>query len=60
MDAQDIVPPHCFVSYAWGDSVQERWVEKRLATDLQKAGIAVILDRWEPLLARAYEPRATG
>ena len=24
----------------------ERWVEKRLATDLQKAGIGVVLDRW--------------
>ena len=24
----------------------ERWVEKRLATDLQKAGIDVVLDRW--------------
>jgi hypothetical protein len=25
----------------------ERWVEKQLATDLQKAGINVVLDRWE-------------
>jgi hypothetical protein len=24
----------------------ERWIEKRLATDLQKAGIDVLLDRW--------------
>jgi hypothetical protein len=25
----------------------ERWIEKQLATDLQKAGIVVVLDRWE-------------
>ncbi len=39
--------PECFISYAWGVPEHERWVEKRLATDLQKAGIDVILDRWE-------------
>jgi len=39
--------PECFISYAWGDPEQERWVERSLATDLQKAGIAVVLDRWE-------------
>lgn len=43
---QKITPPECFISYAWGVSEHERWVEKRLATDLQKAGIEVILDRW--------------
>jgi small GTP-binding protein len=43
---QKITPPECFISYAWGDPEQERWVEKRLASDLQKAGIAVLLDRW--------------
>ena len=37
----------CFISYAWGDKNQERWVERSLATDLRKAGIDVILDRWE-------------
>lgn len=37
----------CFISYAWGNHDQERWVESRLATDLQKAGVSVILDRWE-------------
>ena len=31
---------------AWGVPEHERWVEKRLATDLQKAGIEVLLDRW--------------
>ena len=43
---QKIKPPECFISYAWGLPEHERWVEKRLATDLQKAGIGVLLDRW--------------
>ncbi|HEX7330436.1 MAG TPA: TIR domain-containing protein [Pyrinomonadaceae bacterium] len=43
---QKITPPECFISYAWGVAEHERWVEKRLATDLQKAGIEVLLDRW--------------
>jgi len=44
---QKITPPDCFISYAWGVPTHERWVEKLLATDLQKAGIGVVLDRWE-------------
>jgi TIR domain len=44
---QKIQPPECFLSYAWGVPEHERWVEKRLATDLQKAGIEVVLDKWE-------------
>ena len=44
---QKIKPPECFISYAWGVPEHERWVEKRLATDLQKAGIDVVLDRWD-------------
>jgi small GTP-binding protein len=43
---QKIRTPECFISYAWGMPEHERWVEKRLATDLQKAGITVLLDRW--------------
>jgi small GTP-binding protein len=43
---QNITPPESFISYAWGVPEHERWVEKRLATDLQKAGIKVVLDRW--------------
>ncbi len=39
--------PECFISYAWGVKEHERWVEKLLAKDLQKAGIKVVLDRWE-------------
>ena len=42
-----IKAPQCFVSYAWGEPQHERWVERNLATDLQKAGIDVVLDRWE-------------
>ncbi|MFC1634657.1 toll/interleukin-1 receptor domain-containing protein [Planctomycetota bacterium] len=44
---QEITSPECFISYAWGEAQHERWVEKILASDLQKAGIDVILDRWE-------------
>jgi small GTP-binding protein len=43
--AQNIKPPDCFISYAWGELKHERWVEKRLATDLQKAGIQIVFDR---------------
>lgn len=47
VDGQKMARPECFISYAWGDREQERWVERNLATDLQKAGIQVVLDRWE-------------
>jgi hypothetical protein len=47
VEGQKMERPDCFISYAWGDREQERWVEKNLATDLQKAGIKVLLDRWE-------------
>jgi len=43
---QKIAAPECFISYAWGKPEHERWVEKSLATDLQKAGVGVVLDRW--------------
>lgn len=44
---KNIESPKCFISYAWGDKDQERWVERNLATDLQKAGLNVLLDKWE-------------
>jgi len=47
VEDQKLKRPECFISYAWGDKAQERWVERNLATDLQKAGIKVVLDRWE-------------
>jgi small GTP-binding protein len=49
--------PECFISYAWGVAEDERWVEKRLATDLQKAGIKVVLDRWHNAQIGADVPR---
>lgn len=45
-DERKTPPPETFISYAWGVPEQERWVEKRLAADLQKAGIEIVLDRW--------------
>jgi hypothetical protein len=54
---QKIAPPEVFISYAWGNSEHERWVEKSLATDLQKAGIRVVLDRWENARIGASVPR---
>jgi hypothetical protein len=53
----NIAPPESFISYAWGDYEHERWVEKSLATDLQKAGIPVVLDRWENARIGASVPR---
>ncbi len=54
---QKIKQPECFISYAWGEREQERWVERNLATDLQKAGISVLLDRWENARVGASVPR---
>jgi hypothetical protein len=47
VEDQKMARPECFISYAWGDREHERWVERNLATDLQKAGVGVVLDRWE-------------
>lgn len=49
--------PECFISYAWGNPDQETWVERNLATDLQKAGTYVVLDRWENSRIGASVPR---
>jgi len=49
--------PTCFISYAWGNQAHEQWVERELATDLAKAGITVILDRWENARIGASVPR---
>jgi small GTP-binding protein len=35
--------PSCFVSYAWGDAEQERWV-KGLVNDFKNAGVEVVYD----------------
>jgi len=52
--------PSCFVSYAWGVPVQERWVERQLATDLRNAGIEVILDQWRNAEIGANVARFVG
>ncbi len=57
VESQQIARPDCFLSYAWGDKAQERWVEHSLAKDLQKAGITVVLDRWENSKVGASVPR---
>ena len=44
------------MSYAWGEPHHERWVEA-LANDLVKAGIGVILDRWDNAQIGASVPR---
>jgi len=54
---EKLTAPTCFVSYAWGNPAHERWVEHRLAMDLEKAGIKVILDRWENSQIGASIPR---
>ncbi len=43
-DRQDTALPTCFVSYAWGNPVHERWVS-RLADDLRNASVDVVLDQ---------------
>lgn len=54
---QKIKTPECFISYAWGNPDHEQWVERSLAADLQKAGITVVLDRWENARIGASVPR---
>src|SRR5262249_21679289 len=54
---QKLKPPECFISYAWGEVEAERWVERNLATDLQKAGLVVVRDRWENVKIGSSVPR---
>jgi hypothetical protein len=54
---QKLAVPECFISYAWGVPEHELWVERRLAADLQKAGVSVVLDRWENARIGANVPR---
>jgi hypothetical protein len=54
---RELPAPDCFISYAWGDPEHEHWVEYDLATDLTKAGIPVLLDRWENARIGASLPR---
>lgn len=54
---QKLAVPECFISYAWGTPEHELWVERHLASDLQKAGVLVVLDRWENARIGASVPR---
>jgi small GTP-binding protein len=54
---QKLAVPRCFISYAWGMPQHELWVERHLASDLQKAGVSVVLDRWENARIGANVPR---
>lgn len=38
--------PKCFISYTWESSDHKSWVRK-LATELMKNGVEVILDQWD-------------
>jgi WD40 repeat protein len=49
--------PECFISYAWGNSNHELWVERHLASDLQKAGVMVLLDRKDNYRIGSSVPR---
>jgi len=49
--------PSCFVSYAWGNQEDERWVERRLCSDLRNLGVDVILDRWDNAKIGSSIPR---
>jgi GTPase SAR1 family protein/DNA-directed RNA polymerase subunit RPC12/RpoP len=48
LEASDIKPPSCFISYAWGDDARARWIEQ-LAADLSNFGVVVTLDRWHSM-----------
>lgn len=37
----------CFISYASSDEKHARWVARRFAPDLKKAGVGVYLDAWD-------------
>jgi hypothetical protein len=46
VDDNVVTPVTTFISYKWQDDAHNKWVEK-LATDLRRAGINAILDKWE-------------
>jgi GTPase SAR1 family protein len=47
METRGVTSPSCFISYAWDYAEQQYWVRETLAVDLQRAGIDVVLDRWQ-------------
>src|SRR5947209_11030516 len=48
--------PTCFISYAWGDDLQKRWI-LTLADDLRKADLGVVIDQWDNAAIGASIPR---
>jgi hypothetical protein len=42
----EIEPPKVFISYSWSTNEHEKWVLD-LATELEEAGIHVVIDKWE-------------
>lgn len=47
--------PTCFISYAWGNEVQSRWV-LTLADDLRKADLGVVIDQLDNTVFGASVP----
>ncbi|OWK35021.1 High-affnity carbon uptake protein Hat/HatR [Fimbriiglobus ruber] len=58
--AEERPVPTCFVSYARENAEYERWVERRLASDLEKAGIPVVLERGDNAHLGASGSRFVG
>ncbi|MFZ1218362.1 MAG: toll/interleukin-1 receptor domain-containing protein, partial [Chthoniobacterales bacterium] len=54
---QKLTVPECFISYAWGAPKHELWVERNLASDLQKAGVTALLDRKDNYRIGSSVPR---
>lgn len=54
---QKLAIPECFISYAWGAPEHELWVERNLASDLQKGGASVVLDRKDNFQVGKSVPR---
>jgi hypothetical protein len=53
------MPLKVFISYKWEDDTHNEWVE-RFATDLRRAGIEAILDRWEVHLGDSFTDYMTS
>jgi hypothetical protein len=52
-------PLELFISYKWEDDAHNDWVVQ-LATDLRKAGIDAVLDRWEVRLGDSFTDYMTS
>ena len=52
-------PIKAFISYKWDTNGTNQWVEA-LATDLRRAGIHAILDKWEVRLGDSFTEYMTS